>query len=81
MENRRKVYVAVNADFDKEGAVTPREITFEDGARYAIEGVTDVRRAASTRVGGLGVRYTITIFGRATYLFHENSNRWFVEAK
>ena len=81
MDGRRKVYVGVNADFDPAGVCRPKVITFEDGQRYEIDRVLSARRAASTRVGGIGIRYTISIFGHQTYLFNELSGRWFVEAK
>lgn len=81
MENRRKVYVCVNCDFNSDGDCSPRTITFEDGQVYEIDKVIGCRRAASTKVGGIGVRYTVVIFGRKTFLFLENSGRWFVEAK
>ena len=38
------------------------------------------QRAAATKVGGTGIRYTIMIGGRQTYLF-EDEDQWFVEAK
>ncbi len=78
---RRKVYVAVNADFSPEGTCRPNSITFEDGRLYEIDRVLHACPAASTKVGGTGIRYTIMIFGRETFLFHERSGRWFVEAK
>ena len=37
-------------------------------------------RASSAKVGGGGIRYTVRINGRETYLFQEGS-RWFVEAR
>ena len=40
----------------------------------------DVRRAASTKVGGQGMRYTCRVRGREVYLF-EDEGRWFVEAR
>ena len=40
----------------------------------------DVRRAAALKAGGHGLRYTVRILGRETYLF-EDEGRWFVEAK
>ncbi len=43
-------------------------------------GLLDVRRAASTKAGGQGIRYTVRVLGRETYLFEEE-NRWFVEAR
>ena len=78
---RRKVYVTVNADFSPEGDCHPNSITFEDGQLYEIDRVLHSCRAASTKVGGTGIRYTILIFGRETFLFNERNGRWFVEAK
>ena len=40
-----------------------------------------VCRAASTKVGGTGIRYTVQICGKPTFLFDEENGKWFVEAK
>ncbi len=76
----RKVYVEVTLKQDKYGTVIPLSVTWEDGRRYEIDRVLDVRRAASTKVGGAGVRYTVRVLGKETYLF-DDGERWFVEAK
>ncbi len=76
----RKVYVDVTLKQDKYGTIVPLSVTWEDGRRYEIDRVLDVRRAASTKVGGAGVRFTVRISGRETYLF-DDGERWFVEAK
>ncbi len=75
----RKVYVEVAAVFTPEGKILPRQIRWEDGTLFAVDRVTDIRRAAATRAGGCGLRYTIRIGGRQTYLFLDD-DRWFVEA-
>lgn len=75
-----RTYVRVLVEFDEEGGVHPRRIFWADGRRFAVERVLDVRRAAATRAGGLGMRYTCRILGRETYLF-EDEGRWFVEEK
>ena len=77
---RKKVYVRVNADFDTDGVCCPKVITFGDDQPYEIDAVLRTCRAASAKVGGIGTRYTISIFGRETYLFWEKNGRWFVEA-
>ena len=79
--NRRKVYVKVNADHNCDGSCRPKMITFEDGRHFEVDRVRHVCRAASTRVGGTGIRYTITVCGTETYLFDEENGKWFVEAK
>jgi hypothetical protein len=84
-----KVYVAVKADFNEDGIMLPREITWEDGMKYEIDRVLDIRQAAAMKAGGQGDRYTVRINGQQSYLFFERSTnqtgnqlgRWFVERK
>ncbi len=75
----RKVYVEVAAVFTADGRIMPRQIRWEDGTLFPVDKVTDIRRAAATKAGGCGLRYTIRIRGRQTYLFLDE-DRWFVEA-
>ena len=75
-----KVYVAVDARFEADGRMTPAAVTWEDGTRYEIDRVLDVRRAASLKAGGAGVRYTVRIGRTQTFLFREE-DRWFVERR
>lgn len=76
-----RVYVEVNAVFTTEGRMLPTSLIWLDGHEYGIQRVTDVRRAASLKAGGSGIRYTCIIDGFESYLFHEDSNKWFVESK
>ncbi len=76
----RKVFVPVMVQYDIEGKMTPIAIEWEDGTIFEIDKVLDVRRAASLKAGGQGIRYTIRIGNRETYLFYENPN-WFVVGK
>lgn len=76
----RKVYVAVTVKYNEAGEITPLTIQWEDGRVFEVDRLLDVRRAASLKVGGCGIRYTCRICGRQTYLY-EDSNRWYVEAK
>lgn len=80
VERREKHYVEVIARFDEGGGLTPLRVVWEDGTRYDVDRVLDRRRAASLKVGGIGVRYLVEIGGRRTYLFYEEP-RWFVERK
>ena len=75
-----KVYVSVTAEFGVDGQLRPLTITWEDGRIYEIDRVLDIRRAASLKAGGAGIRYTCRIQGKVTYLFLEN-DRWFVERR
>lgn len=84
-----KVYVPVDVEFRSDGVMLPKEIIWEDGTRYEIDKVLDVRQAAAMRAGGQGDRYTVKIWGKESYLFFERSadltgrniGRWFVERR
>ena len=75
----RKVFVKVLVEFDEQGNVLPVNITWEDGRKYEIDKVTDIRRAVAGKVGGTAIRYTVRINGRTTYLFLDEG-KWFVES-
>lgn len=77
---RYKTYVEVTAAFTPEGQVTPLSVRWQDGTVYTIDRVLDIRRAAATKAGGCGLRYTCRIRGQETYLFLDG-DRWFVEAR
>ena len=76
-----KVYVKVIAEHDPDGTTRPISVTWEDGIVYEIDCIKQIRRAASTKVGGTGVRYTIRIGNNITFLFDEENGKWFVESK
>lgn len=75
-----KVFVEVIAKFTKDGVKIPLTVTWEDGRRFEIDRVTDVRRAASLKAGGQGMRYKCRINGKETFLWLED-DKWFVEGK
>ena len=84
-----KVYVDVRVDHSKDGPMLPREITWEDGTKYEIDRIIDIRQAAAMKAGGQGDRYTVMIGGHQSFLFFERSanltgntiGRWFVERR
>ena len=78
MENY-KVYVDVIAEFTKDGILRPKSFTWLDGTVYEIQRVKDIRRAASLRAGGAGIRYTCMVNGKDCHLYYEDNNMWFME--
>ena len=84
-----KVYVEVMVSFGEDGRMLPTMLVWEDGKKYLIDKVTDIRQAAAMKAGGQGDRYTVIINGQQSYLFFERSTnlsgnfigRWFVERK
>lgn len=76
----KKAYVGVNIDVDTEGSICPRSIKWINGIEFNIQQVLYKCRASSKKVYGGGIRYTVLINGKESYLFNEG-NKWFVEAK
>ena len=76
----KKEYVSILAQINVDGTIQPLCVLLEDGRKYDIDEVKDKCRAASLRAGGCGIRYTIRIGVRDTYLFDEDG-RWFVELR
>ena len=84
-----KVYVEVDARFQEDGTMIPRVITWENGYKYKIDRVSNIRQSYAAKVGGQGDRYTVWINSRQGYLYFErnhsiignNIGRWFVEQR
>lgn len=81
-----KVYVEVELRCKTDGQIIPTAIIWNDGRRFVIDKVIDVKRRASLKAGGAGIRYECDIGGARKYLFMEDIefNRltgamWFVE--
>lgn len=82
-----KIYVAVIASFNPEGILRPTAVVWDDGRKFMIDKIEQVKRCASVRAGGIGDRYTVYICGQKRQLFFERSTdmfgnifgRWFVE--
>ena len=69
------------AEFTRGGALLPQEIIWEDGRKYGIDRVVDVRQAFSTKAGSAGTRYTCMVGGQEVHLFYEENNLWFLERR
>ena len=78
--NPHKHYVDVIAVFFSDGKLNPLKIRMEDGAVFSVDRILDIRRAASLKAGGQGMRYTCRIDGKEAYLFYE-APRWFLESE
>ena len=66
--------------FDVSDTNSRVSIKFSDGKTYEIDQVLGRKRAAASKVGGTGIRYSIRIGQHRTFLF-EDEGLWFVEAK
>ena len=85
IERREKVFVDVAAICYADGRVKPYEIRLPTGRRYAVRALGRPIAAASTKVGGFGMRYDVEIADREeprtwqTRLWRDG-DRWYVEA-
>jgi len=73
-----KIFVEVTARHNVDGSVRPLSLKWEDGRVFEIDRVSDVRRSASLKGGGLGIRYTCKIMGKQVFLF-DDEGKWFLE--
>jgi len=73
-----KIDLRVNAQFDLDGSIRPTSIIWEDGRVFEIDRILDIRRAASLKAGGLGIRYICRIRGKTVKLFNDEGH-WFIE--
>lgn len=78
IERREKTYVEVVLDVSTEGKVTPLAIYWEDGRCFCVDRVLERRYAASMKVGGHGMRYTVSVEGKLTHLWNDDAG-WYVE--
>ena len=70
--------INVRALMRSDGEILPLEIEWEDGRRFAIDRVLEIKKVASTKGGGKGLRYTCRILGQQRYLFLDE-HFWFIE--
>ena len=80
-EERRKVYVEVDVTHRTDGTARPQRIKFENGEVYEIDRVKYCCRAASTKVGGTGLRYTVLICGTETSFLMKKTESGLWKAK
>lgn len=76
----RKMIVDVYVKHRRDGKVIPLKLVLEDGTSVAIDRLLHSERAASTKVGGSGIRYAVMIRGIERYIF-EDDDVWYVEAR
>lgn len=71
-------YIQVVAKFLENGEVIPLSLFWENGKEYIIDKVISKKNLASTKGGGVGIRYEVKINSQTKFLFlHEYT--WFVE--
>ena len=75
-----KTYVDVIVKHDKYGNARPISLSIEGSKLYNIDKIKYKCRAASLKVGGNGVRYTIVIEGKILFLYDEENGKWFIES-
>ena len=73
-----RIDLTVNVRHETSGKAIPTSIIWEDGRVFAIDKVLDIRKAASLKAGGIGIRYVCRIRGKTVLLFNDNG-LWFMD--
>jgi hypothetical protein len=76
----KKIVLEVLCKFDINGVVTPIKIVWPDGREYEIDKIIEITRAAAHNIGGTGIRYTVRILNKETYIWREG-DAWYMEGK
>ncbi len=76
----RKEYVEVIAYFDTIGKLKPLKIRLNDGSSHVIDKVYEVRNCADLKLGGIGVRYLVSINNTKMYLYLQDS-KWYMHVQ
>lgn len=63
---------------DENGKITPLSILWSPSLSIEIDKVVDIRKKASLKGGGMGIRYTCLIKNQQRYLWLDETI-WFVE--
>ena len=70
--------INVIAKFSEDGTVTPLYILWDEIRIYEIDKVLDIRKRASTRGGGMGLRYLCRIKNQERFIWLDDYT-WFLE--
>lgn len=73
-----KIELDIIVEHKKDGRAVPKMILWDDGRKFSIDKVLDVRQAAALRCGGIGTRYICKICGKEVAIFDEEG-KWFIE--
>jgi len=83
IDEEKREYVTVVADYSTDGTVLPVSIRFVDGPVHNIAKVISMIHMSTTKHNGAETRYYVRIDDREHYLFFEDAQqtptpRWFV---
>ena len=62
----------------EDGKSIPKTILWEDGRRFSIDKVIDIRKAAALKCGGICTRYVCKVCNKEVAIFDEDGC-WFLE--
>ena len=65
----------------KDGNILPLSFTWSNGREYFISHIYEIQPAASLKLGGYGLRYTVQICGQQKEMWLFPENEWFIDGK
>lgn len=76
----RKEYIEVIAYFDTVGTLKPLKIRLSDGSCHIIDKVLEIRNCADLKLGGIGVRYLVSINDTKLHLYLQDG-KWYMHTQ
>ena len=70
--------ITVIAKMKESGEVEPLSLIWEDCREFKIDRILETKRKASTKGGGMGLRYKVRILNKEKFLFLDEYF-WFIE--
>ena len=70
--------ISVIAKMDSNAKVLPIKIIWDVGRQFEIDKILDIRKAASTKGGGKGIRYLVRIKNQERFIWLDDYY-WFIE--
>ena len=67
-----KIELNIIVQHRPDGKAIPKTIIWEDGRRFSIDRILDIRKAAALKCGGVGIRYICTICNKEVAIFDED---------
>ena len=74
----QKIILDILVRHTPDGKATPLRILWSDGRTFEIDRILDIRKAAATKCGGIGIRYICRICGKEVAIYDEDGI-WFIE--
>lgn len=74
----KKIELDILVEHTKDGRSLPKTILWDDGRRFDIDKILDIRQATTLKCGGAGMKLYLQNLWQTACIFNEE-DKWFVE--